>query len=151
MSSKTVHLIVWTSIFTVTLVVSLILFLARPDRKDRIVLFFPSEATKEWIGEGRNIPHMRNTEESVYELLKEITLGPIQLRLGSTLPRNTRVRSVLLRGNTLYVDFSEQLAMTANASPTVFTDSLEAVRRSVLFNFPSIDRVLQFVRGYPTG
>ena len=151
MSTKTVHLIVWASIFVATLFLSFILFQARPDRKDRVVLFFPSEASSEWLGEGRNIPHMDTTEESVHELLKELTLGPIRLRLGLALPRDTRVRSVVLSDGTLYVDFSEHLVLAVSSLSTPFPETLEAVRKSVLFNFPSIDEVVLFVHGYPTG
>jgi hypothetical protein len=151
MSTKTVHLIVWASIFLATLLLSFILFQVRPDRKDRVVLFFPSEATAEWIGEGRNIPHMDTTEESVHELLKEITLGPIRLRLGLALPRGTRVRSVVLSDGSLYIDLSEHVVLAENSTSATFVEMLEAVRKSVLFNFPSIDEVVLFVRGYSTG
>lgn len=149
MSSKTINLIVWSSIFAAAFLFSLIMFLARPGRKDRLVLFFPSETTAEWVGEGRNIPHMRETEDSVHELLKEIALGPTRLRLDTALPKQTRVRSVVLREDTLYVDFSEHVTTDASTLTLPLDQMLEGVKKSVLFNFPDISDVVIFVRGYP--
>ena len=147
MESTTRNLIIWSSIGTAFFFLSLVLFLTRPDRKDRFVLFFPSETTFEWTGEARNIPHKKEVEDSVHELLKELTLGPIRLRLENVLPPDTGLRSVLLREDVLYIDFTEHLAIFNAGMSVSFDTMLEGVKKSVLFNFPAINDIIIFVGG----
>ena len=145
------NLIIWSSVFVVTFLISLVLFLTSADRKGRYVLFFPSEITNEWIGEARNIFHTRNTEEAVRALLNELALGPIGLRLGPAVPKETGIRSVLIRGKTAYIDFTAHLAVGQRVPQVSFYDMLEGIERSVLYNFQSIEEVFIHVEGSSTG
>ena len=143
------NLIIWSSIFAFTFLLSLILFLARPGRTETYVLFFPSELSNEWIGEARSIYHTRDTEESVLAMLKELALGPVGLRLEPAVPKETGVRSVLLRDRTLYLDFTAHLAVLHQTLEIPFSEILEGIRKSVFINFPSVQEVLIYVEGSP--
>lgn len=151
MESNVKSFIIWASVLATALLLSLVLFLVRSDRKDRFVLFFPSETTLEWTGEARNIPHKKELEDSVRELLKELALGPIRLRLTRSLPAETSIESVLLRKKDLYIDFSEHLAMYSASLPISFDMVLAGVRKSVFYNFPFVENLFIFVGGYPVG
>ena len=148
MEIRTRNLIIWSSAFLAAFLLSLILFLVNPDRTERYVLFFPSEITREWTGEARDIYHTGDTEESVRVLLKELALGPIGLRLDETVPKGTRIRAVLLRDNTLYLDFTAHLAEPGRQLS--FPEMLAGIRKTVLYNFPSIENVVIYVEGAPT-
>jgi len=143
------NLIVWSSIFAGVLLLSLILYLARPGRTDGYVLFFPSEITGEWVGEARDIRHTRIKEEAVLALLKEFALGPVGLQLEPALPKGTGIRSVLLRKETVYLDFTAQLAVSYQSLSISFAEMLEGIEKTVLYNFPSIDTVVMYVEGSP--
>ena len=151
MELRTRNLIIWSSIFVATFLLSLIFFLARPNRSSSYVLFFPSEVTNEWVGEARDIHHTRDKEESVLALLNELALGPMGLRLGPAVPKGTQVRSVLLRGQTVYVDFSAHLVASQQVMLISFSEMLEGIRKTVLYNFPSIIDVVIYVEGSPAG
>ena len=150
MELRTRNLFIWASIFVAAFLISLIIFLARPDRTDQYVLFFPSETTDEWIGEARTIHHTRDIEESVKALLLELSLGPITLRLEPALPKGTGVRSVLVRDKQAYLDFSAHLAVPDSAFQVPFPEMLSGLKRSVLYNFPGIEKVIIYVEGVPT-
>lgn len=144
------NLIIWSSAFIVAFLLSLILFLVRSDRTDRYVLFFPSEITREWIGEAREVYHTRDMEESVIALLKELALGPIGLRLEPTVPKGTGVRSVILREKTVFIDFTAHIAVNQPASRLTFAEMLAGIKKSVLYNFPSLEEVVIYIEGSST-
>jgi hypothetical protein len=147
---RTRNLIIWAGVFVAAFLISLIIFLARPGRTDQFVLFFPSETTDEWIGEARNIHHTREIEKSIQALLQELALGPITLRLEPALPKGTGVRSVLLRERTVYLNFTAHLAVLEAGFQISFDAMLAGVRKSVLYNFPTIDEVVIYVDGAST-
>ncbi|MBN1687440.1 MAG: GerMN domain-containing protein [Spirochaetales bacterium] len=151
MNIRTRNLIIWSSILTASFLLSLVIFLARPDRTDRYILFFPSEVSDEWIGEARDIHHTPDREQSVLAVLKELTLGPMSLRLEPALPKGTGVRSVLLREKTLYIDFTAHLAVSYQTLDISFSEMLEGVRRSVFFNFPAVEELVIYVEGSHAG
>ncbi|MBT3273506.1 MAG: GerMN domain-containing protein [Spirochaetales bacterium] len=149
MEAKTKHLIIWTSAFGAVLCLSILLFITNTERIVQRVLYFPDETTSEWSGEARNIIHKRDIEEGVHELLKELILGPMKLRLERTLPQGTGIRSVMLRDGVLYADFSEHLAAGDYEMSIDFDQMLEGVKKTILFNLPKIEDVVMFVGGYP--
>ena len=150
MELRTRNLIIWVAIFTAAFLISLIIFLARPGRTDQYVLFFPSETTDEWIGEARNIHHTRDIEASVKSLLQELALGPITLRFEPALPKGTGVQSVLIRERTAYLDFTPHLAVPENAFQISFSEMLAGVKKSVLYNFPAIEKAIIYIDGVST-
>jgi hypothetical protein len=149
MEIRTRNLIIWASVFTAAFLFSLILYLAASGRTEKYVLFFPSEITKEWIGESREIYYTRDTEDSVLALLNELALGPIGLRLAPTVPKGTGIRSVLLREKSVYIDFAATLVLKQPVLQISFSEMLSGIRKSVLYNFPSIEKVFIYVDGSP--
>ena len=129
---------------------SLLLYLTDSDRMDFRVIFFPDESNGEWRGEERKVPHQPNTEDAAHALIKEIILGPARLRLMRALPKNTTVRSVMLREGTLYVDFSDHFSVPENSTDMPFQAMVDGVKRTILYNFPSIEGVVVFIGGIET-
>ena len=151
MEARTKYIIAWLSVFAAAFALSLIFFLTNDSRKEQRVLFFPNETTSEWSGEVRNITHRRVPEDAVHELLKEIILGPMRLRLERAVPEDTAIRSVILRENVLFADFSAHLAVGGGGVTVGFESILEGIKKNILFNFPSISEVHLFVEGYSAG
>jgi hypothetical protein len=116
---------------------------------DRYVLFFPSEISNEWIGEARAVYHTRDAEDSILALLKELALGPMGLRLEPAVPNGTAIRSILLREKILYLDFTAHLAISQQAFQMSFSEMLEGIRKSIFYNFPSIEEVFIYIAGSP--
>ena len=151
MEPKIGSLVIWSGILILLFLGSLILYITDAGRMDFRVIFFPDESAQEWRGEERKVPHHSTPEEAAHALIKEIILGPAELRLARALPKDTYIRSVLLRNDTLFVDFSEHPAEPEGNMGISFEAMLEGVRRTVLYNFPSIERVVVFIGGIEAG
>ncbi len=149
MEIRTRNLIVLAAVFAAAFLISLIVFLVRPGRTDRYVLFFPSETTDEWIGEARNIRHTREAEASIAALLRELALGPTILRLKPALPKGSGIRSVLLRERTVYLDFTAHLAVPEGSFHIPFSEMLAGIIKSVSYNYPAIEKVVIYINGTP--
>lgn len=135
------------AVFVAALIISITAYLLAPLRADHRVLFFPTEATGVWRGELRKVPRMRGREAAVREMLKEMALGPIDLKLRRTVPRNTLIRSVLLRDGTLYVDLSEHAVFDAPTIGMTFADITEGIRKTIWYNHPRIQSIVISVNG----
>ena len=151
MEPKIGSIAIWSGILLLLFFGSLIRYLTDAERMDFRIIFFPDESTQEWRGEERKVPHHSTPEEAVHALIKEIILGPAKLRLIRAMPKDTYVRSVLLRGETLYVDFSEHPAEPDSNTDISFEAMLEGVKKTVLYNFPSIEYVVVFIGGIKAG
>ena len=113
----------------------------------RRVLFFPNETTLSLRGEYRKIRLHEDGEEDVHQVLKELILGPMELRSGRVLPINAKIRSVILRDRMLYIDFAVDILFPKNRSELTIDDMVAAVKQTVFFNFPRIKEIFVFIDG----
>ena len=127
------------------LLASLLIFLLNPARTTQRVLFFPTETGPTLRGEYRKIRLNGDRELDILEIVKELILGPVQLKLSRVLPRNAAVRSILLRDRVLYLDFTQDILFPHGPIDLDFDEMIEAVRRTVLHNFPWIRQIYMFV------
>ena len=138
---------VYGGVFVFIFLVSLVLFLFFADNQQEIVLFFPNDSNHRLTGEMRVIPRKPSVEGNVTELVNDLILGPEKLSHDRALAKSTTIRSLMVRGNELYLDFSPDILFPEGDTSTGFTESLDAVRKSVRFNFPEIKQVVITVNG----
>ena len=137
----------WSAVFLVLLACSLLFYLLRPFREDQRILFFPAETTNQLVGEMRKIFHLKDVEESVRKLVQEMILGPIELKLGRALPKTTKIRSILVRDKKLFLKFSDDIIFSESSLELSFQEMIQAVKKTVTFNFPWIEDIVVFVEG----
>jgi len=138
---------VFGSAFLFVLALSLVLFLSVADNKQELVLFFPNDSNHQLTGEMRVVPKKGNIEGNIRELVNGLILGPEKLRHDRALAKDTSIRSLMVRGNHLYLDFSPDILFPEGDTSTGFSESLDAVRKSVKFNFPDIKKITITVNG----
>ena len=137
----------WSVVFLALLAYSLLFYLLRPFREDQRILFFPTETTNQLVGEMRKIFHLKDVEESVRKLVQEMVLGPIELKLGRALPKTTKIRSILVRDKKLFLNFSDDIIFSESSLALSFQEMIQAVEKTVTFNFPWIEDIVVFVEG----
>ncbi len=142
----------WTSsVLLFFFLLSLALYLLLPGTLTRTVLRFPAEISRALVPEARSLPFSWDREHNVELLVREILLGPARhdhLRLFS---REAGVRSVLVRGTTIYVDLSKESFIPdpdVIYSPLIALDVLKA---TLMDNFRDVSQVTISVGGDPIG
>lgn len=119
--------------------------------KNKHLIFFPEPARHNVTGETRIIHRQSSMEDDVLLLVKEIVLGPMDIRHTGVLPKNTKVRSVMVRDRTAYLDFSFDVLFLAEEVNMSFDESLSAVRKTILFNFRKLEDVIITIDGQIPG
>jgi len=139
--------VLWFSLFAAALLISIILFVAfRPARTQRVV-FFPRAVGTELTGERRVVPVRNDPSEDVALLVGEALYGPNRLENSRVVPRETRLRGVIVRGNRAFIDLSDGILSDSPDLNLTFSESLEAIRHTVHYNFRDIEDVLITVEG----
>ncbi len=111
------------------------------------VLFFPGHIDVELRGEARVVPRHRELEPDVAVLVNEILLGPVDLAKSRILPMEAEVRSLMVRDRTVYLDFAPNILFLQERLGISLDEAFDAVRRTVLYNFRGIRRVVITVNG----
>ena len=134
-------------VFLGVLLLSVVLFLFIGHGKSERLLFFPSSSGRRMVAEERLLPRHRTLEENVTELAEGVLLGPTRTDALRVFPRGGSVLSALIHGRTLYLDLSPNLLEEDPEVPLKGQDALDALGRSLRFNFPSIREIVFFVDG----
>ena len=113
-------------------------------------MFFPDATSGEHRGERRAIPSQPNRELEIEYVLRELILGPTVLQLSRTLPRDTRIESVIYRKDVLYLDFDPEILFRTGEGAPELQESLDIVRKTIEFNYPMVDDIRFFVDGSET-
>ncbi len=114
------------------------------------VLFFGS-VDGALAGETRYLPRRDGRAEQIRLLVDELILGPRSRDRVAALPRSTRVRSLMVRGDTAYVDLSAAAWLDKPDSGLQGADRLRALASTLLFNAPWLRRAWLFVDGQVPG
>ena len=126
-------------------------YLLIPGGLVRTVLKFPNEISKKLASEERSLPFNWDREHNAELLVREILLGPARndhLRLFS---REAQVGSVLVRGDTVYVDLKKEAFIP---DPDVIYSpqtALDVLKATLMDNFAGVSHVFVSVGGEPTG
>ncbi len=139
--------IILLGVLALSLAVSLLLFLLHGTDMQRQVLFFPEYRSSVCSGEERRLPTKPTTEKEIELLVKEILLGPFDVNYVAVLPQETSIRTIMLRNKKLYIDFSVDVVFQESESRLSFEEALDCVRKSIVFNYPQIDRIVFTVNG----
>ncbi len=140
-SSRDYLAIVLAALWFVSIIASLSLFYINHSGETERVIFFPKYDQAELEGEPRILPSKDSKEEEILLLAREIVLGPFSIYYDRVLPQSTDVEGVLLRGRTLYLDFSLDPVLGEEGSVLSFQEQIEAVKKTITFNFPSVERI----------
>jgi hypothetical protein len=141
------YLILTTSMLAASLVISLVFFQVFHTSMIRRTLFFPLAVSPELKGESRRVPRTGNTEKDVENLIKEMILGPVDIRLGRLVDRHTRLKAGLVRDNTVYLDFSHELAVNTDDLRLSTDELIEIIVYTVRRNFRTIREVVVTIEG----
>jgi hypothetical protein len=134
-------------IFAGVLVLSLLLFLFFGNGKSERLLFFPSLTGRRMVAEERFLPRHRTLEENAAELAEGVLLGPTRNDALRIFPRGGSVLSSLIHGRTLYLDLTPNLLEDDPEVPLKGQAALDALGRSLRFNFPAIREIVFFIDG----
>lgn len=144
---RTARVAVAGGFLLLSFIVSLGAFVLFNDGRIDRTLFFPGARTAEVGGELRSLPRLDNTREDLQLLMREIILGPTEIRHGRLLPRGTQLRSVIVRDNKAFINFSEGILFEAPEQQLALEEVLDVLRRTVRYNFREIDRVVFTING----
>lgn len=135
------------AVFLGVLALSLLLFLLLGNGQVHRVLFFPAESGRRLLAEERFLPRHRSLEQSVSELAESVFLGPTRHDAVRLFPRGGSVIVALVHGRTLYLDLSSQLLADDPEVPLKGQDALDALARSIRYNFPRLGEVVFYIDG----
>ena len=128
-------------------VIALVFYLAYPPERVARTLFFPGATRTDLSGERRLIPRVSSSERAVRLVVQEMLLGPASIAHGRVLPREATVNSVMLQDRVVYLDLNRDPILAHSDVDGLVETGLEAIRKSVLFNFRSIDEVVITIDG----
>jgi len=136
-------------VFAGTLVLSLGLFFLLGNHSVVRVLFFPSDTGTRLVAEQRFVPRSRGLEGQVGTLVDDVLLGPMNPDAVRLFPRGVTVNAVLIQGRTAYLDLSQRLLAEDPEIPLHGKAALDALERSIRFNFPRLHEVVISIDGQP--
>lgn len=140
-------IVLWGGLLFGSLALSLALYAVFPPERTRRVLFFPGAATSRLSGEVRYLLDTPSRETDIEELLEAYLLGPVNVHFLRVLPKETTVHALLYRDGVLYLDFSPAILFEEQEVPLDTEGIVEAVRKTLSFNFPYIQRIVLTVNG----
>lgn len=73
-----------------------------------VVLYFSDEQAEYLVPEKREVKLQKN-ESTAEAIVKALISGPENKKLGITIPAGTKLRSITIKDNIAYVDFSEEI------------------------------------------
>lgn len=131
-------------VFVVVFATSLSLFFIKQNSKS-YVFIFPSADDGTYIVERRNLSN--DPAQGVIQLfVDELLLGSTVERTKLIFSSNTRVNSCFLRGNTLYLDLSDDL-LSIEKSSFPINEGIELLKENILKNFSNINKIELFIGG----
>lgn len=131
-------------VFVAVFATSLSLFFIKQKSKS-YVFIFPSAENGTYIVERRNLSN--DPAQGVIQLyVDELLLGSTVERTKLIFSSNTRVNSCFLRGNTLYLDLSDDL-LSIEKSSFPINEGIELLRENILKNFSNINKIELFIGG----
>jgi|GEM_PF-2542634 len=131
--------------------ISLISFLFNSGKYERRVLFFPNDITRIIKGETRYLPVYDSEEKNITLLVKELLLGPEYIRYNQAVPKGTKLNTLIMNRDILYLDFSIDIAIIDSESLLHFDEIINLIKKTVMFNFKHIHTVNITVDGQIPG
>lgn len=141
---KNLLIYIFAFVFVAVFATSLSLFFIKQNSKS-YVFIFPSADDGTYIVERRNLSN--DPAQGIIQLyVDELLLGSTVERTKLIFSSNTRVNSCFLRGNTLYLDLSDDL-LSIEKSSFPINEGIELLRENILKNFSNINKIELFIGG----
>lgn len=134
----------WTGVFLI-LLVSFLVFTASLEKMQYKVFFFTSRLTGDYRGEMRHIPRTNSVEENIRFFVEDLILGPISISLEPVVSKTTRLNTILLRDNVLFLDFTREIFR--DHPPFSLQESMMMIEKNVKFNFPALKETVISIDG----
>ena len=145
------NILVSAGAFCLAFLIALTIFLVEGRTQISSIIFFPEPTLEGVTGEPRRIYRQETLAGNVRLLIREMLLGPMDIRHTNMFPPNTRIRSVFIRGDTAYLDFSPDIIFLDSQMRLSFDELVSAIRHTVLFNFRQLSEVVITVGGQVPG
>jgi len=145
------NILVSAGAFFLVFLVSFVVFLIEGRSRMNSIIFFPEPVLEGVTGEPRRLPRQKTPEGNARLLINEMILGPMDIRHTNIFPHNTRLRSVFIRHETAYLDFSPDIIFLDSKMRLSFDELVSAIRQTVLFNFRQLSHVVITVNGQIPG
>jgi hypothetical protein len=126
---------------------SLLLFLLVGNGRVERTMYFPAQTGRRVIAEQRFLPRQGSLENDIKEVAEGVLLGPARPDARRLFPRGGSVLAVMMNGRTLYMDLSPAVLAKDPEVPLTVQAALDALERSIRFNFPRFRDVVFFVDG----
>jgi len=114
-----------------------------------IRLYFSSPDEKCLFPQEREIIVSSQMTEEIKEVMEELIKGPEDSSLSLTLPSETAVRNVFVKGECIYVDLDFSLSKKHPGGSTGELITVYSVVNTLLVNFPSQSKVQILIQGKP--
>lgn len=137
----------WLALLIAAFAFSVLIRVMWPPQRVERVLFFPGTTNEQLTGETRLLPRVPTLEADVHSVARDLLLGPSGIQHSRTLPRATRVQSVIIIEDRLFLDLSRDALYTAEEVRAELDVGLEALRRTLLFNFRRFEEIVITIAG----
>ena len=117
-----------------------------PKQMQRRFLFV-AEGSGRPAGEVRSVARGATREDEITNYLNELLLGPAMLRFADIFPSGTRLNQVNLEENTLYIDFSKELAFNLEKHSLSLVEIKNLTVDNLNSNFPRVEKVVLTING----
>lgn len=113
-----------------------------------VTLFFATEDGEGLMREGRELEVDEQLEDRIDSVVEELVSGPLG-SLAPTLPPNTRVLGVQMKGDVARIDFGHELVEGLPSGSSAEMTAVYSVVDTVAVNFPQVKGVQFLVDGAP--
>ncbi len=133
--------LLWALLFLASLCIALALYFIFPPGQTERVLFFPENITGATRGEARLVPRQKDRQDAIAEVVGEMLLGPTRLRDLPLVPHDTRLNFLMLRGDTVFLDFSPEIEVGSDTVQESVPRIIDIVKHTIFYNFPYVHHV----------
>lgn len=113
-----------------------------------VTLFFGTPQGEGLMREGRELEVGERLEETIEGVVDELVSGPLG-SLAPTLPPNTRVLGVQVKGDVAQIDFGQELVEGLPSGSSAEMAAVYSVVDTLALNFPQVKAVQFLVEGAP--
>lgn len=138
-------------LFAVTILVYWFWFHGLPKRKmkdelteETMVLYYLNKREFRLESVKRRVPEASSQSDRVEQIIKQLTREPEETELISLVPETVTLKSSYFNGETVYLDFNDELMGAAHGSSDEMM-FLYSIVNSVLRNLPSRYKLVQFL------
>ncbi len=138
------------SIIGITFLLAVILINLENARLKQVLLF-PLDNGNGVNAELRMIKKYKTKEVRIAHTVKEMLLGPAILELDRIVPLGTKLQSLILNDQTLFLDFSKDFFQMDSGLSFPFSDRIDLIKRNLKFNYPFLKEVVITINGQLPG